>query len=144
MAICKPEGSKKNYTFYIGEVNQRDKVVFVSNEDNITIDYIMRGITVIPKIKASRDLKDHPLKFQPGKPGYICFSEFSPDEGLGVARAATGHAHYFQERSQKRRLLPRMIAIFWGPRMWGCHRDTLTCHADWPNPPPARTPRLKL
>jgi hypothetical protein len=28
-------------------------VVFVSNEDNSTVDYIMKGITMIPKIKAS-------------------------------------------------------------------------------------------
>jgi hypothetical protein len=52
MAICKQEGSKKSYTFYIGGSNQRDKVVFVSNEDNSTIDYIMKGITMMPKTKA--------------------------------------------------------------------------------------------
>jgi hypothetical protein len=53
MAMCKPEGSKKSYTFYIGGANQRDMVVFVSNEDNSTVDYIMKGITMIPKIKDS-------------------------------------------------------------------------------------------
>ncbi len=51
MAACKPEGAEKSYTFYVGEVNQRDKVVFISNEDNSTADYIMKGIKVIPKNK---------------------------------------------------------------------------------------------